>query len=176
MKEEWRDIEGLEGFYQVSSAGRVRSFNKAKGKDVKGKPRILYTKANNSGYLLVWTCLYGRKKALTIHRLVAKAFVSNPEGKEFVNHKNGVKTDNRVDNLEWCTRRENMAHAHAKGLAPRYGVKNSQAKLTPHAVKRMRLMREISPSMSYKNIGALFGVGEGAARDAILKIKWSHIQ
>lgn len=99
MIEKWRDIEGFDGVYQISSMGRVRSLKF-------GKERIL--KLNNSnGYLYVFLRKNGKPKNLTIHRLVATYFIPNPENKPEVNHKNCKRDDNRVENLEWCTRKEN---------------------------------------------------------------------
>ena len=100
MIEEWKDIEGFEGVYQISSMGRVRSLKF-------GKERIL--KLNNSnGYLYVLLRKNGKPINLSIHRLVATYFIPNPENKPEVNHKNCKRGDNRVENLEWCTRKENV--------------------------------------------------------------------
>lgn len=121
MQEEWRDIPGHEGSYQVSDQGRVRSLpryvsfyrdGKESGFPLAG--RILRSWITNSGYLRVKP---GRVAPfVSIHRLVASAFIPNQDGKPTVNHKNGIKTDNRACNLEWATLSENMKHAHANGL------------------------------------------------------------
>lgn len=107
MEEEWRDINGYEGLYQVSNTGRVRSLGKWIDRKCKGKKwqeeKILKPKINKKGYQSV--CLYknGVKKLFQVHRLVAQAFIPNPNNYPCVNHKNEIKDDNRVDNLEWCT-------------------------------------------------------------------------
>lgn len=94
--EEWRDIKGYEGLYQVSNEGRVRSLNYHMQKGVE---RILLSSINTGGYLQVVI----DDKPVRVHRLVAEAFISNPSNLPYVNHKDEDKTNNNVDNLEWCT-------------------------------------------------------------------------
>lgn len=125
MNEVWTDVPGFEGFYRVSNTGRVKSLhrtiNTLTGKctvtgkrTVKGK--VLRPKTNGSGYLFVMLCKGKARKHAYIHRLVADAFIPNPEQKPQVNHVNGVKSDNHVSNLEWVTGTENSQHAYRCGL------------------------------------------------------------
>ena len=99
--EEWRDIPGYEGLYQVNRTGEVR--NK--------KSQLLKHRNNDRGYPHVWLSKNGKLKAIAVHRVVASAFVANPEDFPEVNHINGVKTDNRAENLEWCTISYNRKHS-----------------------------------------------------------------
>lgn len=122
MIEEWRDVKGWEGLYQVSSMGRVRSIDRmvahrdGKKQFYKGAPKKL--RLHKTGYILVFLHRGGKKgenKMYRVHRLVAEAFVPNPEGKKVVNHKNFNRTDNRAINLEWCTTKENIIHRFKEG-------------------------------------------------------------
>ena len=113
MEEIWKDIEGYEGRYQVSNLGRVRSLSL--GKIAKFRPehhgRVLKPYLTRYGYYSV--DLYydtGKKRHHLVHRLVAQAFIPNPDNLPQINHKNEVKTDNRVQNLEWCTPVYNLTY------------------------------------------------------------------
>ena len=100
MNEEWRDIGGYEGLYQVSNLGRVRSL---RDKNNKKRELILKPKIMRNGYLKVDLCKNGKQKTFTVHRLVATVFISNPKNFPVVNHKDENKLNNNVSNLEWCT-------------------------------------------------------------------------
>ena len=110
-EEVWRDITGYEGYYQVSSEGRVKSLErtiiKKDGRKQTVKERISKPVIDRYGYLLVSLYAGGKQKNHTVHRLVCEAFHENPDYKPQVNHINEIKTDNRASNLEWATAREN---------------------------------------------------------------------
>ena len=97
------DIEGYEGLYQVSNLGRVKSLNYKCTKEEK----ILKPKVCKKGYLMVGLYKEGKRRYYLVHRLVAETFIDNPEDKPQVNHKDEDKTNNKVENLEWVTSKEN---------------------------------------------------------------------
>jgi len=119
MKEIWKDIPGYEGYYQVSNKGNIKSLERQK-KSGQGyfyrKERILKKILMSTGYHFVHLCKGKNIKMTSCHRLMATAFIPNPENKPQINHKNGNKTDNRLENLEWVTRKENAKHAYDNGL------------------------------------------------------------
>lgn len=110
MHEEWRDIEGYEGLYQVSNLGNVKSLNY-------GRSKIRKPVHTKNGYIDMMLCKNGKCKHHLVHRLVAIAFIPNPDNLPFINHKDENKHNNRANNLEWCTREYNS----------NYGTRNNKA-------------------------------------------------
>lgn len=114
MKEIWKDIEGYEGLYQVSNLGRVKSLDRLVKTNINNVEERLFRgkelsyDIGKNGYVYVCLFLNGKGKRKSIHRIVAEAFIPNPDNKPQVNHINTIRADNRVENLEWCTHTENM--------------------------------------------------------------------
>lgn len=112
----WKPVLGYEKEYEVSSYGRVRSLDKPVKTAIRHstiairRGKVLKANTKRGGYVTVDLSSGNNKKTVPIHRLVAKAFIPPVNGKIYVNHKNGIKTDNRVKNLEWCTASENSKH------------------------------------------------------------------
>lgn len=106
----WYPITNTSNIYFVDDSGQVESRYPGK------KPHPLKPKIDRAGYKTVTIIKAGKRHTMFVHRLVAEAFIQNPLVKPEVNHKNGIKTDNRLENLEWVTHSENMQHAHDVGL------------------------------------------------------------
>jgi hypothetical protein len=122
----WKDVFGYDGVYQISNQGRVRSFHKnTKGKLLKGC-------FDKDGYVEYHLYKKGHRKHMKAHRGVAYHFINEIEGKTEINHLNGIKSDNKADNLQWCTRIENIHHSISEGLAthnnPAKGERQAKAK------------------------------------------------
>ena len=145
MIEIWKDIRGYEGLYEISNLGRVKSH---KGKSDK----IMRPAMCGKGYLKVMLCKGKHDhKNMMIHRLVAEAFIDNPNNEETVNHRDGNKKNNCVNNLEWCSYSYNLKHAYKMGLNrwnPKKGLKQIP-------VKKMDLYTH-EVLGEYKSIGDAF--------------------
>lgn len=134
----WKPIKGFEGFYQVSDKGNVRSLGGWCGNS-KHKERILSKSLTHDGYEKVRLNRKGKDITARVHRLVAEAFIENPLHKETVNHIDGNKQNNCVENLEWCDRKEQMQHAYNLGLKKAAkGSCNCNSKLTDEDVEEIR--------------------------------------
>jgi hypothetical protein len=117
----WKDIQGFEGLYMVSSIGNIKSLARLKNNGRRGTimtQEFIMKKRLRDSYQILNLRKDKILSTVLIHRLVAIAFIPNPENKPCINHLNGIKTDNRVENLEWSTVSENTQHAYDMGLIP----------------------------------------------------------
>ena len=120
IKEEWKDIKGFEGRYKISNRGEIVRYSvvdEYEDRIINRKEKVIKPSINNQGYLKVGLNKDGKYYNRYIHRLIAETFIDNPLGKPCVNHIDGNKLNNNLNNLEWVTQKENTIHAHSNGLA-----------------------------------------------------------
>ncbi len=178
MIEKWGSIKDFEGLYEVSNTGFVKSLQRKRNHFKGGivTERLLSPAKNKDGYLCVVFYSINMKKTMSVHRLVAVAFVSNPENKPEVNHKDGIKIHNEDYNLEWVTPKENTRHA-IKSLGIVKGVKgeaNGKAKLCDNDIIEIReLLR--GRMFTQQQIADKFGVSQHAIWSIKERKVWSHI-
>lgn len=157
MEEVFKDVVGFEDYFQISNLGNIFS---------KRSNRVLKTHIAKSGYVLLATKIgsrQGTNHCFRVHRLVAEAFLPNPENKPEVYHIDGIKTNNKISNLEWVTAEENMNHAKTLSLfKAAKGVLNSQSKLS---IDDVLFIRKSSESSRY--LATMFGV----THSTILRVK-----
>jgi hypothetical protein len=170
MIEEWKTIEGYSD-YQISNLGRVKSTYKYRGSSKRIRKICKYF----NGYLYVGLYKENKIKACKIHRLVLSAFkpIEDPELYQ-CNHIDGNKSNNNIDNLEWCTGSENIKHAFRTGLKYNKGERHSQNKLMEKDVFNIRdLLKE--KNFSQRKIAEMFNVSENTISMIKLGQRWSHI-
>lgn len=174
MKEEWKDIPGFDGAYQISNKGRVRSWKGVNQYSERRKrPKVLNQKMRN-GYLALDLYHNGRHNHLSVHRLVAKVFVANPKNKPEVNHKDGCKTHNISENLEWCTSSENQQHSFDNGLQDCSGENNGHSKLTENDVIKIKKMLS-EGVMTQKEIAKTVGISRVTITNINNRKTWRHV-
>lgn len=169
QKEEWRDIAGYEGLYQVSDFGRVKSLAKSwrsgKNNYLSTKPETIiafYWAGASRGYKYVSLCHKNKEKKIAIHRIVAATFHPNPMGLPEANHLNGVKSDCRASNLEWASKSRNRQHAYDTGLRfARSGSSHAGAKLSDADVLAIRA-EYAAGGVTMRKLGDKFGVVNSA--------------
>lgn len=157
------EIPGF-GDYMVSRCGLFLSVKRSKYK-------ILNSSLNGNGYNVVHLFKNGKRNVFQAHRIVAAVFLGNPENKPEVNHINGVKSDNRANNLEWVTRSENRRHAFMIGLQSNCKENNPRAKITSMDADSIRKMYS-SGKFTQKQIGEFFGITQMTVSAITTKKNW----
>lgn len=179
LREEWRPVVGYEKSYKVSNWGNVQSLDRTVrgpyGSTRTRRGKLLVPFENGCGYKSV--SLHGgvrKRETMRVHRLVAQAFIENPDDSPYVNHIDGNKTNNLVSNLEWCTPIENNIHAVNTGLIDQKGQRNTQSKLNSIQVRIIRRLRQFGYGTD-REIGKLFGVTKSNVWHLCSDSSWRHI-
>lgn len=170
----FKDIPGYEGYYQISSCGKVRSITR---KCVKGQTRISRTMSQDVGRRGYHRVALNKKrivKRFLVHRLVAEVFLNKVKGKNFVNHKDGNKSNNHFSNLEWVTASENIAHAYRIGKLDRRGSLNSCAKLNDGLVSEIRTKRK-ALNIKFKELAKMYGLSQSTVCNICNGKTWTHV-
>lgn len=178
-QEIWKDIEGYEGYYQISSMGRVKALGRTvitHFKDGRGdvamyrKERISKPSQNIEGYLTVQLSKNNIRERFRVHRLVALAFIPNPNPEKYnmVNHIDGITDNNNVNNLEWCDNKENQEHAIRTGLNKRVGTNAYWSKLTEEQVRFIRDNYKPRGEYNFCTLAQMFGVTPRTIQNVIV--------
>ena len=179
MQEIWKDVVGYVGYYEVSNKGNVRSVsrkvNNFKGESAKRKGVNMAFVTTKAGYKRVSLRMLGTKRTFRVHRLVAEAFLPNPHQLAEVNHLNGIKDDNRLENLEWVDRRRNIDHAKEHNLfnSPK-GSNHHKATITEDTVRAMRKLYA-EGNHTQKQISEEFSVHLSKAKHILAGRTWKHV-
>lgn len=174
MNEEWKDIKGFEGCYAVSNLGRVKSLPRVVNSKpgTSGRPipeKIMKFSTTRDGYSRVGLKRSQKSYQRSVHRLVAQAFIPNPENKPTVNHEDLYRTNNCVDNLSWMTESEQQKHLFRVGARREDGEHNAMAKLTDTQVAEIRSLyvprtcytgRNPRAGLSQRSIADRFGINQ----------------
>jgi hypothetical protein len=185
MIKEWKDIIGYEGLYQVSNFGNVKSLdrvvNKPNGVSYIRKGKICKQSKSNLGYMIIGFTVNNIKVNKYVHRLVAEAFILNPDNKPQVNHIDCDKENNHANNLEWCTNSENHIHAAKNGLNKLHlhrvaysGEKNGRALLSEEQVLEIK-QKYIPYKYSAKKLSKEYKVSESCITHILNNTSWKKI-
>ncbi|AYP68230.1 HNH endonuclease [Bacillus phage vB_BcoS-136] len=173
----WKPLKSLVengDYYEVSNLGKVRSIDKIDSSGKRKLGKVLKIKVHKNGYCEVVLKLNGRQKTYKVHRLVALAFIQNPENKLQVNHLDGNKENNNIDNLEWSTNGENQLHSRDIGLCKERGETHYRAKLTDLDVLKIREMYA-TKKYTYKSISEKFNISLSVVESVVKRRTWKHI-
>lgn len=173
----WKDIMGYEGLYKISNFGRIKSLDRfilrKTGILSRIKEKILKQNINNWGYLLVNLYKNTNAKSIKIHRFVAIHFIPNPSNLPEVNHIDGIKTNNKLENLEWSNKSLNQIHAYKMGLStPLSGEACPRSKLTNQDIINIRMAADLQ---SRASLGRKYKVSPQTISAIILNQTWKHI-
>jgi len=162
--ERWKPVKGYEGHYEISDHGRVKSLK---------RNIILKTRKNRDGYRIVNLSENGKQDTFLVHRLMGISFIPNLNNLRCINHLDGIKENNVLDNIEWVTHSENLLHAYKIGLRlPTSGENNGMSTLTN---KEVLEIRDLKGKYNQTEIGDLYGISQPAVSGILSKNTWASI-
>lgn len=183
INEQWLPVVGYESFYEVSNLGRVRTIPrmiKHKSGWSTRNMKVSYMKLHLTKFGHLRLTLVGEKgrefrKPVLVHRLVAEAFIPNPEGKPHINHIDNNPSNNRIENLEWCTPQENMTHAaNCNRMKRQHGITNGNSTLSEEQVLEIR-SKYIPRKYSQRMLAREYNVDQMTIQDIVKRNTWNHI-
>lgn len=177
--EEWRPIEGFEGYYEISNIGRVKSLQRREWWEKRGcyhllKERIMKTFINRKGYVTVQLKKQSERTKYSVHRLVAFAFINNPSGFPEINHKDCIRDNNVYSNLEWVTHSKNQEYAYQSGNRSHKGSKHPQVKLSESQVREIR-SKYVPFIIPAPLLAREYNVTVGCINNIVGRRTWKHI-
>ena len=162
----WKEVKDYEGIYEVSDNGEIRSLGRFvtnNGTEVWIEGTMKTTRQTKQGYVLVDLWKDGKGKTYKVHRLVAEAYIPNPEGKETVNHIDGNKANNNVSNLEWATQKEQNLHFYQHNLKSKENVNKAIQSMNRANSKKVRCIETNVEYPSANDAGRTLGKSDGSA-------------
>lgn len=163
MKETWKTIKGYKNKYLISNLGNIKSV----------KRNIILNPPTHKGYFHVTLFNKNIRKWYYVHRLVALAFISNPKNKPYINHIDGNKQNNHVDNLKWCTQSENEKHANKLGLKNFKGENNGKSKLSNNDI--FSIKRLFKQGLKQTTIAKLYDTTQSNISLIVTRKNWKHL-
>lgn len=184
QNEIWKDVKGYEGLYQISNFGIVKSCariiirNNGTNLTLSGKVKTPSTTKNGYYYVALWN--RNKHKHALLHRILSIAFIPNPENKKEVNHKDGNKKNNSLENLEWVTHQENGMHSYKMGMTPKPTGNNKKGEEVYNSVLKTRDVINIRQYFEYggvtqKQLSEIFNVSRSCIQGITRRKTWKHI-
>lgn len=173
LAETWRPVVGYENIYEVSSSGNVRRLHD--GNRYRALSVLRPTKHRDGYCSVILSDAEHRRSTLRVHRIVLTAFVGCPPSGHECNHKNSVRDDNRVENLEWVTPSQNVLHTYQNGRTPLRGTSNPNARFTEADIRGVRMLCD-SKALTYTEIARMFGMTRNNVSLIGRRRAWNHIK
>ena len=178
----WANIKGFENLYKISTYGRIKSLGNGKSTNTETKKeRVLKSNYSLTGYEKIKLFKDGKRYYFSVHRLVAQTFLANEENKKEVNHKDGNKGNNNVDNLEWVTSSENQLHAFKNGLQKsRMGKDHVQSKsvrqldLNGNLIRIFESVNQVKRELGFNSFGIIKCCKKEKKYNTAYKFKWEY--